>query len=151
MSPRHASKQRKIVQNSVNYVQNNSVNYHPLKMDPSESRDALSALNGGSCSSNKQTASQSAISASTLANYAFNKRRLKKDYISRIAMVNARNTDTFLSQADISNLDVDVPNAEVFLATSKPSSTASSKKEISSPSMKAYMTKAWAEGPPSAA
>ena len=91
------------------------------------------------------------MSASTLANYALNKRRLKKDYISRIAMVKARNTDTFLSQADISNLDVDVPNAEVFLATSKPSSSASSKKEISSPSMKAYMTKAWAEGPPSAA
>ena len=87
-----------------------------------------------------------------MANYAFNKRRLKKDYISRIAMVNARNTDTFLSQADISNLDVDVPNAEVFLATSKPSSSvSSSKKEISSPSMKAYMTRAWADGPPSAA
>ena len=61
-------------------------------------------------------------------------------------MVNARNINTFLSQAEISNLDVDVPNAGVFLATSKPSSV-SSKKEISSPSMKAYMTKAWAEAP----
>ena len=46
-------KQRKIVQNSVNYQQNNSVNYHPLKMDQNDSRDALSALNGGSSSSNK--------------------------------------------------------------------------------------------------
>ena len=61
-----------------------------------------------------------------------------------MALANGTNTDTFLSQADISNIDINVPNSNVFLATSKPSSVSSSKKEVPSPSMKAYKTKAWA-------
>ena len=146
MSPRRNTnnlnllKQRKLIQNSVNYQPSKYYN------NQQDSRDALSILNGSSYSNN-QTASQTAISVSTNNYTTLNKRRLKKDYFSRLAAANnAINRDTFLSQADISNIDIDVPNAEVFLATSKPSSV-SSKKEISSPSMKAYKTKAWAEVP----
>ena len=108
-----------------------------------DSRDALSEKN----SFDRNTASQTALSASS---FAMRQYRLKNDYLSRIMA--HQNTKTFLKPCDISDLDINVPNDGVVLASSKPASINTSKDRIltadlgrvSSPSMKAYRTQVWA-------
>ena len=100
-----------------------------------DSRDTFSDLD----MSNRQTASQTALSVSSVAQ---RQRRLKNDFVSRMML--HENPRPFLGPNEISEIDISVNNTDVFLASSKPTIKSAQKRErIRSPTMKAYKTSVW--------